>query len=49
MLGLRGGKACTCCDADCAGGMVPPGDARGSGGGLMWCICDARRETGVDV
>jgi hypothetical protein len=46
-LGLRGGKPC---DVGCVdgGGRVPPGDAKGSGGGLM-AICDARLEPGVDV
>ena len=48
--GLRGGNACPCSDADCAGGtMVPPGEAKGSGGGLMGYICEVRLETDVDV
>jgi hypothetical protein len=45
-FGLRGGKAWVCWDAD--GGSVPPGEARGSGGGLMGYICEARREAGVE-
>lgn len=28
--------------------MVPPGEARGSGGGLMRWICDALLEAGVE-
>jgi len=48
--GLSGGKACPCSDADCAGdATVPPGEARGSGGGLMGYICDVRLETDVDA
>lgn len=28
--------------------MVPPGDANGSGGGLMGYICEARLDAGVE-
>ena len=45
-LGLSGGKGLVCCCA--GGGIAPPGDARGSGGGLIGYICEVRRETVVD-
>lgn len=53
-LGLRGGNPMLLCPCWCPGGrIVPPGDARGRGGGLIGYICDARREAdeegGCDV
>jgi len=49
MPGLSGGKAWLCWEPDWAlGGIVPPGEARGSGGGFMRWICDVLREAGVE-
>lgn len=36
MFGLKGGSACECWAADV--GAVPPGEARGSGGGLIGSV-----------
>jgi len=45
MLGLSGGSAWPWDDAD----NVPPGDARGSGGGDIGYICEVRREAVVEL
>lgn len=49
-LGERGGKAWVCGPAEeREGGRVPPGEARGRGGGLMGWIWEARREADMEV
>lgn len=49
MLGLSGGNAWPW-PPDCAeDGIVPPGDASGSGGGDIGYICEARREAVVEL
>ena len=43
--GLSGGKLWECWTED---GILPPGEARGSGGGLIGNIWDALLDAGVD-